>query len=82
MSAVKIPREEVKEILEIVYGVEVGSITNHELFLKEKIKTSGSVVAFMHEFIELFISALMHNKTDYQKLMNFPGVISNVVAKF
>lgn len=59
MNHMTIPVDEMKQLIEIVYGKQSGEIKDFEKFLNTQIKNQKSVFAFLHNFFEKFLDVLM-----------------------
>lgn len=79
MTKTVISKQEIEEILEIIYGKEAGEIKDFEKFLKDRVKSSGGLFGFMHEFLELFIGLLMSNRGESQQLKLYSKAILSFV---
>ena len=76
MGKVRIPQDEMKLLIELVYGKKAGDIKDFDKFLQSQADSKG-MFGFTHDFLERFMELLMSpDYTDSEK-----QIIKQIVKK-
>ena len=73
-----IPANEMRYIIELVYGKESGEIKDFEKFLNSQIKTHKTVFGFLHNFFEKFLDILMSPEYTIEQKQQIQTILKRI----